>query len=377
MIGRPPLPLLFLPNMKSSRLLPVLLLFAAVSCGPKTGFKLSVSNAPGTGLAVYRTSALGRELLDSVSTDKSGKVSYKIDIKKGEPEFVYVSRGDYRIASLLLSRGETAVVVSDTLAQKSVSGSPESELLLGVERDYADFVHQFSAAKTASQANKVYIDYYRGRTAYVLSHPYSLTIVPVLYQKIGGVSVFNAPTDAILFRRAVDSLKTVYPKSSYVKALEQETLRREKQMQLDLALRNAKVAGFPDIVLPDTAGEKKALSGVDAKVIVLHFWDVSDPDQTLYNIEILQPLYRLYKDRGMEIYSVCLSSDKTQWASVVRNQDLQWINVCDSNAGNSTLVGLYGITKLPKTLIIADGELVSDKADTADALQRAILKRLK
>lgn len=339
---------------------------------------MSVEGASDMPLAVYKAGYSATEFLDSVKTDIHGTFSYAVNVEKGKPEFLYVYHADIPLASLLLSRGEKAVVSADTLGNYSVSGSEESALLSGINKDFNDFARNLSSAASSAQASKLYVNYYRGRVSYVLSHPYSLTVIPVLYQKLGSdFQIFNQSTDAILFRRAVDSLKTVYPQSPYVKGLETETIRREKEMQLNMALQNAKVSGFPDIVLPDVYGQKKALSGVDSKLVLLNFWTIDEPEQILYNLEVLMPLYKLYRDRGLEIYSVCLSADKAGWASVVRNQSLQWINVCDANAANSTLVQLYNLKKLPTTLVISGGELTSDKAGSASELQAAIMKRLK
>ena len=58
---------------------------------------------------------------------------------------------------------------------------------------------------------------------YVITNSKSLTVIPVFYQYVGeGFPVFSQESDAIVFNSVLDSLKTVYPESKYVKALEAE-----------------------------------------------------------------------------------------------------------------------------------------------------------
>ncbi len=160
-----------------------------------------------------------------------------------------------------------------------------------------------------------------------------------------------------------------------MRALEQETKARENQLSLNLSLSQAQSVGFPELQLPDINGEKVSLSGVMAKAILVHFWSDQQDTQKLLNTEVLLPLYREYHRQGFEIYSVCVSTDKALWASVVRNQNLPWINVCDGLGTGSTAVALYNVPSLPYSLLIANGEVSSANIDGAQSL-RAELNRI-
>ena len=150
----------------------------------------------------------------------------------------------------------------------------------------------------------------------------------MFFEQLGDSPVFAQETDGILFRQGADSLKTVYPDSRYVKALDREAERRMRILEVVNQVRNAPESNFPDIKLPDTKGEKRALSEVDAKVIMVHFWDEGDAAQKMMSLDTLLPIYEKYHPRGFEIYSVCVSVDKPEWASSVLGQKLPWINVC-------------------------------------------------
>ena len=353
-------------------------LAALTACSPKASIDMTVKDAPGTKLAVHKLNVNTTELLDSVCTDAKGHFRYSVDVKKGDPDFIYVFKGDTRLASLLLEAGEKAVVEADTLGSYSVSGSKGSEELCEVEKDYAEFISAMKTAPDTPSFSKTYINYYRSRVSYVMGHSSSLSVIPVLYQTLApGVPVFSQATDAITFRAICDSLKMAYPDSRYVKALERETQRRENALGLQVTLSQAEEAGFPELCLPDVNSEKVSLAGVDAKAILVHFWTADDAAQKLFNQEVLMPLYTKYHPKGLEIYSVCLSTDKALWASVVRNQKLPWINVCDGLGSACPALGYYNIQTLPSTVLIADGEVSTTNITGEQALRKELSKLLK
>jgi hypothetical protein len=128
-------------------------------------------------------------------------------------------------------------------------------------------------------------------------------------------------------------------------------------MDLNNRLQDAPEASFPDIVSTDIKGERKALSEVQGKVILVHFWDASDAAQKMLSLDTLLPLYKEYHPRGFEIFSICVTPDKPEWASSVLAQKLPWINVNDGLGATSPAVITYGVTQLPDSFLIINGEL--------------------
>lgn len=353
-------------------------LACAVSCASKASVSGVVADAPGEVLTVEKLTVSGTEVIDSVKTGADGAFKFKLDVRKGQPEFVYVYRGDLKLSSLLLAEGDRVSFEADTLGHWTVSGSEECELLRQVESDFSEFILKFVAAPTNAEMSKVYIDYYRSRIAYLLSHPYSMTVIPVLYQHINEATpVFSQSTDALYWRRAADSLATVYPDSKYVKAVDKEAARLENNLSLNAAILHAREVGFPDMAMPDVKGESVTLSGVESKVVLLHFWDVNDAAAKLFNQDVLKPLYKKYHSRGLEIYAVGVTYDKAGWASIVKAQELPWINVCDGYGIESRALALYNVQELPTTLLITDGAISSAKIKGEAGLRNEMEKLLK
>ena len=364
---------------------------AAASCSNVAKIDGNVEQAASSEVIVKLLNVNRFETLDTVAVDASGRFSYDVEIKEGQPEFVYLFHGDRKIASLLLSEGEKVSVKADTLGNWTVSGSEESEKLAQVEKDFATVSSKIDAlasqmegasdAQIAELNKKItqeYIAYYRDRVKYVMQNSKSLTVVPVFYQVLGeSLPVFGQLTDGIHFSNICDSLETVYPSSRYVQTLRKEAQARKDQMTLNARIGAAEEIGFPDINLPDAKGEKVRLSDVEAKVILVHFWTPSEASQKMFNLDVLKPVYDDYHKKGFEIYQVALDTDKAGWANVLKEQNLPWINVCDGLGAGSPYVLLYNIGTLPSTFIIADGELVDGEVMDEKSFRKLLDKKLK
>ncbi len=359
----------------------ILLALAALgiaSCAKQARINGTVDGAADSQIVVRKLDMNQYSVLDTVKTKADGSFSYKLDVKEGQPEFIYLFYGDTKIASLLLEAGETAGVTTDTLGKYQVVGSEGSAKLAEVERKYADFLTRIYNAPDTKEMSRIYIDYYRNCVKYVLSNAKSLTAIPVLYQEVSaGSPVFAQHTDAIIFRQVADSLKTVYPGSRYVQALEKETASREQVLAVQTQLSAAQVNNFPDLNMTDINGNKVRLRDVDAKVILLHFWTSASDDQKMLSLEYLIPLYKEFHDRGFEIYAVGIDPDKARWAGVVKSQNLPWINVNDGLGSSSPSLRLYNIEGLPTSLLIADGEIDTNDFNGADGLRKELGKLLK
>ncbi|MBR5498891.1 MAG: redoxin domain-containing protein [Bacteroidales bacterium] len=365
----------------------------AAACTDGAKIEGTLEGASTTDVVVKLLNVNRFEVLDTVKTDAAGHFTYKMDVAKSQPEFVYLFHKDTKVASLLLEAGDKVKVQADTLGNYSVEGSVESEKLAQVEKDFAaaydrleTLVEELSvadakdAAELQSAIGKEYLNYYRDRVRYVMTNSSSLTVIPVLYQNFGPeLPVFGQSTDAIHFRNAADSLEMVYPDSKYVKALRAEADKRCSYLEVAALLSNAQEIGYPEIELPDYQGNKVKLSDVEskAKVTMLFFWNPSNTSQKMFNLDVLKSVYADYHKRGFEIYQVALDPDKAMWAKVVKEQALPWVNVCDGLGAQSPYVLQYNLGALPAAYIISDGALVDGQVVDEKSLRKLINNLLK
>lgn len=364
----------------------------AVACGRTARIDAVITDAPSSDVVVKILNVNTFEVLDTVALDQTGKLSYKVELDKGQIEFIYLYHGGKRVASLLLKGGDKVTVVADTLGNYAVEGSEESAKLAQIEQEYAAELKKmtqmtYDLEKAADTQEAVamrqaiaqeYIAYYRSRVKYLMENSRSMTVVPVLYQTLGSsLPVFAQPTDAIHFKNMADSLELSYPQSRYVKALRKEAERRMGRLELESLIKSAEQIAYPEIELPDINGQKRKLSEVDAKVIIIQFWTATNLEQKLFNVDVLKPLYEEFHGKGLEIYQVSLDVDKVLWAQTVKQQAHPWVSVCDSRGTSSPFAASYNLQVLPSMFVIADGALVDGEVVDEASLKKLVRKLLK
>ena len=358
-------------------------LFTALltTCGNRdtARINLTVKGAPdSTEVVVSRLAMNEIQVLDTVYTSKE-KVAYKVTVYPDSPEFVYLTYGQGGNVPLLLQDRDRVSVTADwsDISKVSVEGSEESVLMLGVDSDIKAFNAAFDSltnelaaisengdqaeiSRLKRELGTLYVKCKQNAIKYIYTHPKSLSVIPVLYQKTSsGLPVFAQATDAILMERVYDTLRTVYPASPYLVSLADEVSLRRNALEIQNRMASAEEVDFPEIVLSDVNGQQQSLTALKGNVIVLMFWDASNVQQRVYNTD-LKMLYEKYHRRGLEIYQVGLNSNKTAWAMQVKEQGLPWISVCDPAAGASVGAMLYNITQLPSMYVISrDGSIQS------------------
>lgn len=358
-------------------------LFTALltTCGNRDTARISltIKGAPdSTEVVVSRLAMNEMQVLDTVYTSK-GKIAYKVTVYPDSPEFVYLTYGQGGNVPLLLQDRDRVSVTADwsDLSKVSVEGSEESVLMQGVDSDIKAFNAAFDSltnelaaisengdqaeiSRLKRELGTLYVKCKQNAIKYIYTHPKSLSVIPVLYQKTSsGLPVFAQATDAILMERVYDTLRTVYPASPYLVSLADEVSLRRNALEIQNRMASAEEVDFPEIVLSDVNGQQQSLTALKGNVIVLMFWDASNVQQRVYNTD-LKMLYEKYHRRGLEIYQVGLNSNKTAWAMQVKEQGLPWISVCDPAAGASVGAMLYNITQLPAMYVISrDGSIQS------------------
>ena len=375
--------------MKNYKILLIgLAILSLAACSRTASVKGKLADAPGRDIVVKVLDVNVQKTIDTLRTGSDGSFKGKFDIKEGDPRFVYLYYNGTKVASMLLSAGDRVSVQADTLGNYSVSGSEECEKLAQVEKDQAEFLagmtkileeagDDIPVSELNRAVSKKFIEYYRTATSFIIANPKSLTVIPVLYSKVNdNLPVFNRIQDAIYFQSAADSLKTVYPESAYVKALEREASRRQNILALDTRMQGATPLSYPDLEMPDIRGEKVKLSEVEGKVVMVMFWSAADAAQKMFNIDSITPIYKEYHKKGFEVYAINIDADKPLWASTVRNQGLEWINVCDGLGAASPALLKYNVSTLPTFYLILNGELWSDPVEGVEGLRNFLRKNL-
>lgn len=192
----------------------------------------------------------------------------------------------------------------------------------------------------------------------------ALTNIFVIYHQVGNSSVLNPATDLDIYYRIDNGVFSKYPEhpiaKTYHKSILQfkESIERQKLAeQARLSITKGSLA--PEISLPDPMGEKKSLSDLRGKIVLIDFW-ASWCGPCRQNNPHLVQMYQQYKDKGFEIFSVSLDGVPNQkglpreaWRAAIQQDGLTWPNhVSDLKGWDSDVVLNYGIEGIPFTVLL-------------------------
>ncbi len=343
-----------------------------MACGTnKTTLKVTLDGAPEKDVVLSFLNINNIEVVDTLRTDASATAYTKIELPYKSPNFYYLSYNGVQIASLLLSPGDRVKLEVDTNGHLlKLSGSAESELLQEVNSEINKKQKSFdslsvqiltcnqigdqeSVKRLRYELGKLYVAQKQQAIKHLVTYPYSFTNLRNLYHQLNeNFPLFSELTDGIYYKQLADSLRVQYPESPYVKSLDNEVVNFFNEMELANKIKAVPQTLFPELELPDINAKPQKLSQLAGRPFILLFWDPTDNAQKMFGAE-LEKLYSIYKLKGFEIYSVCITTDKAYWHSIVNR--LPWINVCDGRGAASTSLTMYNVSQLP-TLFIFDKE---------------------
>ncbi len=116
----------------------------------------------------------------------------------------------------------------------------------------------------------------------------------------------------------------------------------------------------PEIVLNDPAGNEKRLSSLKGKVVLIDFWASWCGPCRKENPNVVR-MYKEYKNKGFEIFSVSLDKDPAAWKEAIQKDGLIWQNhVCDFQEWQSPLVATYNFQSIPHTVLLnKEGNIIA------------------
>ncbi len=117
---------------------------------------------------------------------------------------------------------------------------------------------------------------------------------------------------------------------------------------------------MPDFAQNGIDDKPITLKSLRGKVVLIDFWASWCGPCRRENPNVVAT-YNKYKEKGFDIMSVSLDSDKERWMGAIQQDGLIWKNhVCDLKGWKNEVAAQYGVSSIPQTLLIdKEGKLIA------------------
>ena len=362
----------------------IIITFMISSCSNKDNVIVKGTYPAGTGeyLRLEMLNISETQFIDSVKIGKKG--DFQVSLKLDNPELILIknARGQY-INLLAFPNDNIRLDIPAESFRKgyTVAGSEESEKIrllvktVNHTRKQLDSITNAydnienpegaEAEQLIASYQRIFMEQKKNNIRFIVENLGSLSSVYALYQRIADdVYILNDLKDLQYFKIVADSVKIKHPGSTLTTSLVNDVERKLREYENMLALNELSKHsgvefGMIDLKIEDSEANEISLGSLNGKVVLLNFWASWNSESRDLNHR-LKTIYNQYHDRGFEIYSVSLDSDRSKWRNAIFFEEYPWVNVCELTYPYSYAATLYNVKSLPANYLIdRDGNIVA------------------
>lgn len=331
----------------------------------------TVTEAKDSVLYLENMSLDGPVVVDSVKLDDKGAFSFSGKAPDA-PEF-YRLRIAGQIINLSVDSTETVDVKASYPSMATgytVDGSAECATIRDLALKQIDLQNRVIAVQnnpnlgydlTRDSIGKLVAAYKEDiKRNYIYKAPMRASSYFALFQTLGNMLIFNPrenADDVKVFAAVATSWDTYHPDALRGKNLHNiaiEGMKNVRIMRNKMAAQNidaskVNVSNIIDISLLDNQGNRRSLTDLKGKVVMLDFHVFGSNGSTKRIME-MRELYNKYHDRGFEIYQVAFDPDEHFWKT--QTAALPWISVRDPQGLQSQNLAAYNVSSIPTFFLI-------------------------
>lgn len=331
----------------------------------------AVTEAKDSVLYLENMSLDGPVVVDSVKLDDKGAFSFSGKAPEA-PEF-YRLRIAGQIINLSVDSTETIDVKASYPSMATgytVEGSAECATIRELALKQIDLQNRVIAVQnnpnlgynlTRDSIDRLVEAYKEDiKRNYIYKAPMRASSYFALFQTLGNMLIFNPrenADDVKVFAAVATSWDTYHPDAVRGKNLHNIAIEGMKNVRIirnKMAAQNidaskVNVSNIIDISLLDNQGNRRSLTDLKGKVVMLDFHVFGSKESTK-RIMQMRELYNKYHDRGFEIYQVALNPDEHFWKT--QTAALPWISVRDPEGLQSQNLAAYNVSSIPTFFLI-------------------------
>lgn len=315
------------------------------------------------------------------STDvRQGRFTFKGVIPEPVQAFIsFIRPGgnvrpmDDRLDLFLDSKGTITVATTDSISKATVRGSPAQAAyealngeLKGLYDQQATLMKQYGALSARKdldglkalqdRMNEWRAAMHRVNVAYVKHNPASPIDIWVL--KNFGAYYLDVAEVGPLYDNLSPDLKAT-PSG------------KELGDRLTAFRRTAVGQQAMDFSQPDTSGKIISLASYKGKYVLVDFWASWCHVCRQENPYVLNA-YNTYKDRGFTVLTISLDTDKARWKEAFNKDGMIWTTVSDLQGQQNAVAVQYGISGIPKSVLIDPSGKIIAKNLRGDDLNKKL-----
>jgi peroxiredoxin len=360
----------------------LLLTLMAVACKDKNSFTVNgiINGKTEKYIYINRVDVNTPVLIDSARIRKKG--TFRLSVKASDPDFYQIGFSATNFITLLAEPGEKiALSFSNNNIYENyiIEGSAGSQKLQGLDIELASTKRKldsltniynqaskepgFDTRGTALQSefSNLIKQQRKKNIEFIINNINSLAAIKALYQTITpDTYVLYEPNDLQYLKIVTDSLTHHYPNSKHVQALARDLSTQLNKMYIEKigAMASELPQAKLDPDLKDINGKRIALSSLKGKYVLLTFWSFRAKECLVENIQ-LKEFYKIYKNRGFEIYQINLDQNETDWKRAVKYDELPWISTREDDPLNPVNAKLFNVTTLPSNFLFdKEGKII-------------------
>ena len=370
-------------------LLSLTALFAGCSTG---GHKfVIIGNITGMPMQSILLEQLGANdiisVIDSTQSDKDGH--FEFTEMTPEPGLFRLHFKSHKFVLLSIDHENVKVIADWSNIEKyNTTGSPASENLKQLIVAYRDQMRDFHTmsivldtlkAKGSDSmlavARKDMEDMNQKFTRFIENYADTTQYLP---NAVFAARILNPSSEIVFLDQFSQRISQKYKNSRMAKDFAEYYLKVSSKPVKQATVRADVSVGqlAPDVDLPNVEGDKIALATLRGKYVLIDFWASFCPPCREENPNIVA-VYKKYHPKNFDIYGISLDDNKTDWYKAVKEDKLEWPQVCDLKRWESPVAKLYGVEAIPTNFLIdPTGHIVARdlRGDRLEAFLKTVLK---